>query len=142
MIRALLGLLAGVIVWMPAFFLLAGLGNLIWPEYTTHAQAWFEDDVFTFPAPMAAYNAVCWAAAEVLAGWVAVAVGRRRQVAWTLAAVLALYLGVLHLYWYWPRFPWWYNVAVALAAAPAVLLGGALAGRFVRPSRAGTPGVC
>ena len=83
---------------------------------------------------MAAYNAACWALAEVLAGWIAVAVARRRQVAWALAAVLALYLSVLHLYLYWPDFPWWYNVAVALAAAPAVLLGGKLAGRFVRPS--------
>ena len=134
MVRGVLGFAAGVIVWMPVFFLLAALGNFIWPQYTTHAQAWFEQNVFTFPAPMAAYNAACWALAEVLAGWIAVAVARRRQVAWALAAVLALYLSVLHLYLYWPDFPWWYNVAVALAAAPAVLLGGKLAGRFVRPS--------
>lgn len=136
MTRAVLGFLAGVLVWMPAFFLFAGLGSFVWPEYRTHAQAWFETDVFTFPAPMAAYNAVCWAAAEVLAGWVAVAVGRRYGVAWALAAVLELYLSFLHLYWYWPRFPWWYNLAVALAAAPAVLLGGRLAARFLRPRAA------
>lgn len=135
MVRAVLGFLVGVIVWMPAFFLLAALGNFVWPEYRTHAQAWFENNVFTFPAPMAAYNAVCWAAAAVLAGWIAVAIGRRRQVAWILAAALGLYLSVLHLYLYWPRFPWWYNLAVALGAAPAVLLGARLTGRW-RPSPA------
>ena len=52
----------------------------------------------------------------------ATAAARRPQAAWALAAVLALYLGLLHLYLYWPDFPWWYNVAVAGLAAPAVLL--------------------
>jgi hypothetical protein len=134
--RAVLGFVVAVVVWMPAFFVLAGLGNFIWPDYGTHAQVWFDENVFTFPAPMAAYNAACWAVAEVLAGWLAVAVGKRREVAWALAAVLAAYLGFLHLYLYWPNFPWWYNVAVALPAAPAVLLGGMLARRFVRRSAA------
>jgi hypothetical protein len=133
MLRTVLGFVAGVIVWMPAFFILAGLGNFVWAGYTTHAQAWFNEGVFTFPAPMAAYNAACWAVAEVLAGWVAVAVGRRRQAAWVLAAAVALYMAVNHLILFWPSFPWWYNLAVALAAAPAVALGGKLAGRFVRP---------
>jgi MFS family permease len=132
MLRAVVGFGAGVIVWMPAFFILAGLGNLIWAEYTIHAQTWFNESVFTFPAAMAAYTAACWAVAEVLAGWVAVAVGRRRQAAWVLAAAVALYMAVNHLILFWASFPWWYNLAVALAAAPAVLLGGRLADRFVR----------
>lgn len=140
MLRAALGFLAGAVLWMPAFFILAGLGNWIWPEYTTHAQAWFEQSAFTFPAPMAAYNAACWAVSEVLAGWVAVAVGRRRQAAWALAAVAALYLSLMHLVLYWPDFPWWYNLGVALVAAPAVLLGGRVAGRFVRPVEAAAAG--
>lgn len=130
--RAVIGFVVGALVWMPAFFVLAGLGNFVWSEYATHAQAWFDGNVFTFPPPMAAYNAVCWAAAEVLAGWAAAAVGRRREVAWVLAAVIGLYMCSMHLYWYWPRFPWWYNLAVALPAAPAVLLGGKLAAPFVR----------
>ena len=81
---------------------------------------------------MAALNVVCWVLAEVFAGWLAVAIGRRREAAWALAAVLALYLCVLHLYLYWPNFPWWYNVCVAGLAAPAVLLGAKLASGFVR----------
>jgi hypothetical protein len=51
-----------------------------------------------------------------------------------LAAVLAGYLGVIHLLLEWSTFPWWYNLGVVLLAAPAVLLGGKLAGRFVRSS--------
>ena len=135
MVRAIVGFVVGALLWMPAFFVLAGLGNLVWAEYATHAQTWFESNAFTFPSPMAAYNAVCWAAAEILAGWAAAAVGRRREVAWVLAAVIGIYMGSLHLFLYWPTFPWWYNLAVALPAAPAVLLGGSLAAPFVRRSR-------
>ena len=51
-----------------------------------------------------------------------------------LALTIALYLSAIHLVFFWPNFPWWYNLGVALLAAPAVLLGGKLAGRFVRPS--------
>lgn len=134
MIRAVLGFIVAAVVWMPAFFALARLGFFIWPDYETHARAWLDDGVFTFPSAMAAYNVVCWALAEVLAGWLAVAIGKRREVGWVLAAVLTLYLSVLHLYLYWPNFPWWYNVGVALLAAPAVLLGGKLAAPFVSSS--------
>ena len=134
MIRAGLGFLVATVVWMPSFFVLARLGFFIWPDYETHARAWLDEGKFTFPSAMAAYNVVCWALAEVLAGWLGVAIGRRREVAWALAAVLGLYLCALHLYFYWPNFPWWYNLGVALLAAPAVLLGGKLAAPFVRSS--------
>jgi hypothetical protein len=32
----------------------------------------------------------------------------------------------------WSTFPWWYNLGVALPAAPAVLLGGKMAAGFAR----------
>ena len=50
---------------------------------------------------------------------------------WALAAVLAGYLGVMHLFLEWSTFPWWYNLGVVIPAVPAVLLGGALARRGV-----------
>jgi hypothetical protein len=134
MIRAVLGFIVALVIGLPTFFMFARVGFFIWPDYETHARAWFDQGVFTFPSPMAAYNVVCWALANCVVGWVGTAVGGRREVAWALAAVIGLYLSALHLYVQWPNFPWWYNLGVALLAAPAVLLGGKLAGRFVRPS--------
>ena len=131
MVRGVLGFVVGAVLWMAAFFTLTSLVAFVWPAYAVHGRAWFETGVFTFEPPMAALNVVCWVVAEVFAGWVAVAIGRRREAAWALAVVLALYLCVLHLYLYWPNFPWWYNVCVAGLAAPALLLGGTLAGGFV-----------
>jgi hypothetical protein len=132
MIRAVLGFVVGALVWLPAFFLIARAGFFIWPDYATYARTWFNEGVFEFPGPMAAFNVVCWLLAELIAGWVTLAIGRKREAAWVLAAAIALYLGVVHLVLFWPSFPWWYNVAVALLAAPAVLLGATLARGFVR----------
>ena len=133
MMRGVLGFVVGAIAWMPAFFVLAGLvGNLVWSDYGTHAEVWFEQRTYTFASSMSVLHVLCWALAAVLAGWLAVAIGRQRKVAWALAGVIAAYAGVLHLYLYWPGFPWWYNLGVALPVGPAVLLGGRLAGRFVR----------
>ncbi len=134
MVRGMLGFVVAAVVWMAAFFVMTFAVAFVWPAYAVHGRTWFESGVFTFEPPMAVVNVVCWAFAAVLGGWVAGAVARRREAVWALAVVLAGYLGVLHLFLEWPTFPWWYNLGVALPAAPAVLLGGKLAGRFVRAS--------
>ena len=134
MVRGLLGFVIAAAAWLAAFFVMTFGVAFVWPGYAAHGSTWFESGVFTFEPPMAVVNVVCWALAEVLAGWLAVAIARRREPMWALAAVLAGYMSVLHLFLEWPRFPWWYNLAVALPAAPAVLLGGRLAGRFLRSS--------
>ena len=134
MLRATLGFVAGIIVWMPAFFVLAGaVGNIVWSDYGVRAEAWFEQSMYTFSSPMSWAHVACWALAAALAGWLATAIGRRPQVAWALAAVIALYLAAVHLVFYWSNYPWWYNLGVALPAAPAVLLGAKLARGFVLP---------
>ena len=134
MVRAVLGFVIAAVVWMAAFFVMTFGVAFAWPAYAVHGRKWFESGIFTFESPMAAVNVVCWALAAVLAGWLAGAIARRREPVWALAAVLAGYLGVLHLFLEWPSFPWWYNLAVVLPAAPAVLLGGKLAAPFVRSS--------
>ena len=132
MMRAVLGFIVAAVLWMAAFLALTFSAAFAWPAYAVHGRTWFESGVFTFEPPMAVVNIACWALADVLAGWLAVAIGRRGEVAWALAVVLALYLGVMHLYLEWSTFPWWYNLGVALPAAPAVLLGGKMAGGFAR----------
>jgi hypothetical protein len=115
---------------MVGFYALAILLTLLWPEYALHARAFMREGVFTFTPQTACFNLLFWVLAEIGAGWVAMKIGRRREAVWVLAGLLGIYLACMHLVLYWPRFPWWYNLAVVIPAVPAVLLGARLAGSF------------
>ena len=131
MLRSVLGVVVGVIVWMAGFYALAMLLAVIWHDYALHGSQFFKDGVFTFTAPMACFHLLFWALAEFVAGWATMKIAKRREAVWVLAGLLACYLALYHLVLYWPRFPWWYNLGVVIPAVFAVLLGGRLAGRKV-----------
>ena len=127
MVRNVLGVVAGAAMWMVGFWILATLLAQLWPDYSVHARQWMREGVFTFTPPMACGNLVLWVLAEIGAGWAAGRTAGRREAVWVLAGLLGIYLAVLHLVLYWPRFPWWYNLGVVIPAVPAVLLGAKLA---------------
>jgi hypothetical protein len=127
MIRSVLGVVAGAVVWMVGFYALAIMLAKLWPDYAIHGRQWMREGVFTFTAPMAFCNLVLWVLAEIGAGWVAGNIAKRHGAVWVLAGLLGIYLAVLHLVLYWPRFPWWYNLGVVIPAVPAVLFGAKLA---------------
>jgi hypothetical protein len=127
MVRIVLGVVAGAVLWMVGFFVLALALAQLWPDYAIHGRQWTRENVFTFTALMACCNLVFWVLAEFFAGWVAGKTAKRREAVWVLAALVGIYLAALHLALYWSRFPWWYNLGVVIPAIPAVLLGGRLA---------------
>ena len=135
MVRGVLGVVAGWVVWFVGFLALAILLAAVWPEYRVHGQAWMNDHVFDFPTPMAVFNVIFWILAEIAGGWVAMAMARRREAVPGTGG----YLLYEHLYAESADIPAWYNLAVAILGVPAVLLGGELAGRSahrVRPAPA------
>jgi hypothetical protein len=136
MVRSALGIVVGAIAWMVAFFTVARLLFLVWPAYAVHAETWTSAQIYEFTAPESGFNALFWILAEIFAGWLTVVIAKRGEAAWVLAALIGPYMAFMHLYYAWDNFPWWYNLAVALPAVPAVLFGGKLAGRFARPSPA------
>lgn len=127
MVRSVLGVVVGAIVWTVAFWILAMVLALLWPDYAIHGRQWMRAGVFTFTPLMAFCNLVLWVLAEIAAGWAAGRIAKGRVAVWVLAALLGIYLAVLHLVLYWPRFPWWYNLGVVIPVIPAVLLGARLA---------------
>lgn len=125
--RIALGVIAGLIAWMLAFYALAfGLAAL-WPDYALHGRDFFRQNLFTFTTPQALCNLLFWVLAELVAGWVALKIALHRRAVLIVAGVLFAYLAAMHLVLNWPRFPWWYNLGVVIPVVPAVLLGGWLA---------------
>jgi hypothetical protein len=123
MVRSILGVISGAVVWAVGFFVLAEGLALLWPGYAVHGRQWMREGVFTFTAAMACCNLVFWALAEIAAGWAAATIAKRRGAVWVLAGLIGIYLAAVHLVLYWPRFPWWYNLGVVIPAVPAVLWG-------------------
>jgi hypothetical protein len=134
MVRAVAGVIVGGIVWWMGFWGVAIAVASFWPAYGVAGRELMTGGAGTFTTTMYAFNVLLWVLAEIAAGWIAVVVGRRRESAWLLAAPLMVFLCFMHLYLEWARFPGWYNLAVALLSGPAVLWGGRLAARFVRPA--------
>jgi hypothetical protein len=132
MVRGILGVVVGGIVWWMGFFGLARLLYSVWPAYATTAHEFMVTGVVGFTTSMYACNALFWVLGEIAAGWIAVVIARRRESAWVLAALLMTFLCFMHLYLEWDRFAGGYNLAVALPSGPAVLLGGWLARGFAR----------
>ena len=127
MVRSIVGIVVGVLVWMFGFYALAIGLSLLWPDYALHGRQFVREGVFTFTAPMAWCNVLLWILVGIAGGWVGEKIARRRTAVWVLAGLLGLYLVVLHLVLYWARFPWWYNLAVVISCVPAVVGGGRLA---------------
>ncbi len=136
MLRSAFGVVIGAAVWMATFLALGILLARAWPDYAVHGREWFNAHIYSFSAPMSVLNALFWALAEICAGWLSAVVGKRLEASWALAALIGLYLAYQHLYAEWSNLPWWYNLAVALPAAPAVLCGGRLARGVVGRGRA------
>jgi hypothetical protein len=129
MVRSVLGVVIGAVVWMMGFLVLALILAQLWPDYGIHGREWTRQGVFTFTPLMACCNLVFWVVAEIGAGWTTAKIAKHRRALWVLAALVGLYLAGLHLALKWPLFPWWYNLGVVIPAVPAVLLGGRLASR-------------
>jgi len=127
MVRSVLAVVTGVVLWMVAFYALATGLALLWPDYAIHGRQWVREGAFTFTPLMAFCNLVLWVLAEIGAGWMAAMISKRRGAVWVLAGLLGIYLAVVHLILYWPRFPWWYNLGVVIPVVPAVLFGAKLA---------------
>ena len=132
MVRDVLGVMAGAVLWMVGFFVLALLLAQLWPDYAIHGREWTKQNVFTFTSLMACCNLVFWVLAEIGAGWVSAKIAQRRAAVWVLAILVGIYFVALHFVLYWSRFPWWYNLGVVIPAVPAVFLGSKLANSSTR----------
>jgi hypothetical protein len=123
MVRSVLGIVAGAILWMFGFFVLALILAQLWPDYAIQGRHWTRENLYTFTPLMACCNLLFWILAEIGAGLAAAKIAMRREAVWILAGLVAIYLVALHFVLDWTRFPWWYNFGVVIPAVPAILLG-------------------
>ncbi len=121
MLKAILGAIAGVVV----FLVVATIGGLIlrasWPAYVSVAAA------FKFTLPMLITRLSIGAVATLAAGLVAALIARR-SIGAALATGALLLAGFLpqHIM-IWAKFPAWYHLTFLLSLLPLTWLGGRVA---------------
>ena len=128
MLKAILGVIAGLVV----FVAVATIGGLIprlsWPAYASVAAA------MTFTLPMLITRLSIGAVATLSAGLVTALI-TWRSIRATLTTGVVLLLGFVpqHIL-IWARFPAWYHVTFLLSLLPLTYLGGRAARRMKVPA--------
>lgn len=130
MLKAILGVVAGLVV----FVAVATIGGLIlrlsWPAYASVAAA------MTFTLPMLITRLSIGAVATVSAGFVTALIARRSIRATLTTGVLLLVGFVPQHIQIWARFPAWYHLTFLLSLLPLTYLGGRAAQRMKAPAGA------
>jgi hypothetical protein len=116
--RDILGVIAGLAVWMA----LAGVAGVTmrsaWPEYASVA------DAMRFTLPMMFARLAIGALATLGAGWVTALIARRSLLARVSAGLLLVVVFVPQHIMLWDKFPVWYHLTFLVSLVPLAYMGG------------------
>jgi hypothetical protein len=129
MARRLLGVVAGLVVWLVIVTVLGVIMRASWREYSAVA------DAMTFTLPMMLARLSIGALATFAAGWVTAIIARRSLLAVLACGVLLLVAFIPQHIMLWSKFPVWYHLTFLISLVPLSWLGGAIA-----RGAEGTPG--
>ena len=123
MVRVVLGVLAGVVVWVAVVTVIDRMMRHFWPDYTAVFTA------MTFTLPMMLARLAESTVALIAASWTTVRVSQgHRNAPWALGILMLAFFIPVH-YTIWSKFPIWYHAyfLLSLIAIP-VLIANAIRG--------------
>ncbi len=118
MARNILGVIAGLAVWIGVAVVAGLMMRSAWPEYAGVA------DAMTFTLPMMFARLAIGALATLGAGWVATVIARRSILARVITGLLLLLAFVPQHIMLWNKFPVWYHLTFLVSLVPLAYLGG------------------
>ena len=131
MVRIVLGVIAGFISWLIAWFGSEKILSAIWPEgFGAHQRA-FQAAIenggqFTADTTMLLTHIVLGSIVSVMSGSVAALIARENTRAPLVLGFLLLALGLLKAVMSWPYVPIWYHVIFTALLIPMTIMGGKL----------------
>jgi hypothetical protein len=118
MARDILGVIAGLAVWIAIAGVAGPIMRGAWPEYASVA------DAMTFTLPMMFARLAIGALATLGAGWVTAVIARRSMLARVITGLLLLVAFVPQHIMLWNKFPVWYHMTFLISLVPLAYLGG------------------
>jgi hypothetical protein len=118
MLRSILAVIAGSVVWMVTALGMDAILMSLWPQ-------WFVEGGKVESVPLLLFT-MCYALLfGVLGGYVTAVIARRAEVKHALAlGILQLLMGIAATIKFWDTAPAWYHIAFLTLLVPAILLGG------------------
>lgn len=131
MLRIILGVVAGFIVWSIVWVGLDALLAAISPGWfgknlTDFQNAVEQNAAFMTPASVCAYLIFQSVLCSLLAGYTAAAIAKENRKSTLALGVLLLLTGILVQAYHWNYMPVWYHILFLLLLIPATVLGGRL----------------
>jgi hypothetical protein len=123
MARNVIGVVAGLAVWLIVAIVAGLIMRETWPAYASVA------DAMTFTLPMMIARLSIGAVATLAMGFVAALITRSR-VAMLIPGVLMLALFIPQHVSLWDKFPIWYHLAFLLSLVPLTMVGNLFADRW------------
>jgi hypothetical protein len=124
MAKTILGVVAGLVVWVIIVIVAGMIMRGAWPEYARVAGA------MTFTLPMMFARLVIGGLATLAAGLVTALVARRSMLAKLMPGVLLLVAFIPQHVMLWDKFPVWYHLTFLASLVPLTYLGGKIAIRL------------
>ena len=116
--RDIVGIIAGLAVWLAIASVAGVTMRSAWPEYASVA------DTMTFTLPMMFARLAIGALATLGAGWVIAVIARRSVLARVTAGLLLVVVFVPQHIRLWDKFPVWYHLMFLVSLVPLAYLGG------------------
>jgi hypothetical protein len=132
MSKRILGVVAGLAVWITTVSVLGAIMRLSWPAYASVA------DAMTFTLPMLIARLSIGAFATLATGMAAAAIAPRSMVARVMPGVVLLMAFIPVHIALWDKFPVWYHLTFLASLVPLTCIGGTIGevGRTAVPMNA------
>jgi hypothetical protein len=118
--KGILGVVAGLAVWMIVVSVAGLVLRAAWPEYVSAAGT------MTFTVSMKVARLSIGALATLASGWVAVLIARSTAAALVTGTLLLVVFIPVHIM-LWDKFPVWYHMTFLLSLVPLTYVGGRIA---------------
>jgi hypothetical protein len=123
MARRILGVVAGLAVWITVVTVAGSIMRRSWPAYASVA------DAMTFTLPMQVARLSIGVLATLASGLVTAVIARQSMFARLIPGVLLLIAFIPVHVMLWDKFPVWYHLTFLLSLVPLTYLGGTIVGR-------------
>lgn len=131
MLRIILGVIAGFIVWSIVWIGMDALLSAISPDWFGRIFAEFQiavsrNETFMPPVSVSIYLIFQGVLCSLVSGFTAAAIAKEKRKSTLALGVLLLVMGIFVEAINWKYFPIWYHAAFLLLLIPATVLGGKL----------------